>query len=683
MKIRRVKLKKKEKKAVYEKHKKSNTKQSKTNEKEILHPIEQYDFGVDVDEYVPAQVTNISIVDFRQKPWKINDENFEAKTDNQYIVPTEYLYIDGIYSSLMIDEKFESMVFSHSNSTSLQLRVSNKDTDNDTVMWCIVDMQKEKVWYQAKGYSLLIPPNDGWIRLIDKDSWNHDAHDADVVIKTHAETDEDAKLLYDLPHDSEQKEILQTDNTDFIPKIYQCIAQSFCMNSDENTKSENVELLSSSALDRYYDKKTDWVCFHCGNYNHASYIGTVMNNTLKQCTLCGIKEIDSIIMKIKGNNSYNALQISTIDDSDNELTESKYDNDAFNSYLICPQELNGTNPCKYLLRLQNNLSKYQQWLKKIKEKKKSIDINSTTNVNVLKLDKKSFLDILVKSAKKLNTINAQEIEKLTQMITNDILTIEMFLKRKTFLNTVRNNTSISTGKAARMYRTIKQYLYIAAQTKQFGEFLTTTNAHCIDTDYYHILKYHMNDQYGGNTETRDAVFEYFQSKIICDIKDCSSRFRNDNSYRAVDYKETKQYQNEEIKQNNVNNNDNKEEEEDFDEVNTWVLKQRYVQNKLDTIHEYFIHHNFNKNDPEEQLIDTILEEDENKIEMVELQKLKSVNNGNDNNSLMNEINKDKYVTDATNITKYGFGIDHYYPHLQPKYSCIKEEIIKNSLKQIS
>ena len=243
----------------------------------------------------------------------------------------------------------------------------------------------------------------------------------------------------------------------------------------------------------------------------------------------------------------------------------------------------------------------------------------------------------------------------------------MLSSRKQFLDTLCDTAEITKGKSRRVYKKITEYLHIAAQTKQFGEFLTTLNSSFIDKDYQHVLKYHINDSFGGNFNTKEATFNYFKSTIMCDIGDCSSHFRNNNGYRALDFKQTNQYIKEINDGKEIQINDSENED-----INKWILKQRYIQTTLDTIHEHLVHYEFNKVEEEGKME----EQDELGIKQLDI-------NADTKMVYNNQINTSKYITDSTNLTKYGFGIDHYYPSLRPIYSCIKHELIKNKLHQIS
>eukprot|EP01083_Nonionella_stella_P154766 499123_1 len=110
-------------------------------------------------------------------------------TDNDYYVPDEYSYIDGVYGPLRFDPTFKSMIYCHHNCKWLELRVANAFDDgiqgNRVVTtWNIVDMKKQTVFYQAKGESLLIPPVFGWKRLIDVDTKKSQKDEIDIEILT-------------------------------------------------------------------------------------------------------------------------------------------------------------------------------------------------------------------------------------------------------------------------------------------------------------------------------------------------------------------------------------------------------------------------------------------------------------------------------------------------------------------
>eukprot|EP01084_Bolivina_argentea_P312530 541085_1 len=152
------------------------------------------------------------------------------------------------------------------------------------------------------------------------------------------------------------------DNGDFIKKAYDAIAHCFACNYDE--KENNI---ISSILPPLHNCQ-DWTCSNCGNYNFVKLIGSNMNINLSVCTLCGMKQRDSIILQLKGCDTY--VMVNYIDDEKNENDEKTGDNvdlliqTAQNhgcSFDLKCLHRNDNKDCQSILRLAKYLIIYKRW----------------------------------------------------------------------------------------------------------------------------------------------------------------------------------------------------------------------------------------------------------------------------------------------------------------------------------
>merc|ERR1712228_1159851 len=145
----------------------------------------------------------------------------------------------------------------------------------------------------------------------------------------------------------EQKE----EETDFIPRIIEAIAECFAFNIDSKQYGGKAKRMSSSAIymepleqqqsllqfekgHAVHDqrpkirKQTDWVCSNCSNFNHKFHIRSQLKNNWKRCTLCGTTELQSIIMALTEAYTYvsAARKFEKLED-ENKQTNEDNDND--------------------------------------------------------------------------------------------------------------------------------------------------------------------------------------------------------------------------------------------------------------------------------------------------------------------------------------------------------------------
>eukprot|EP01084_Bolivina_argentea_P071286 129629_1 len=92
-------------------------------------------------------------------------------------------------------------------------------------------------------------------------------------------------MIYDLVQNNDENANVP------VKKIYEAIAKCFILTHDVQ-KTKNTMLISQPT-------RKDWLCSNCSNYNFHNYIGGEINTDLSLCLLCGVQQIDCIIMKLK------------------------------------------------------------------------------------------------------------------------------------------------------------------------------------------------------------------------------------------------------------------------------------------------------------------------------------------------------------------------------------------------
>eukprot|EP01083_Nonionella_stella_P227643 807525_1 len=109
--------------------------------------------------------------------------------------------------------------------------------------------------------------------------------------------------------------------------------------------------------------------------------------------------------------------------------------------------------------------------------------------------------------------------------------------------------------------------------------------------------------------------------------------------------------------------------EDSDDI--WILKQYCVQNQLDAIHAHLVHSNWKR------VLQSLSSEDEKELELKDED---DINLELDDNGM---CNKGKYMTDLSDsdeiTSQFGFGIEHLYPYLKPRFESIQDELTRNTM----
>eukprot|EP01084_Bolivina_argentea_P285628 489850_1 len=183
---------------------------------------------------------------------------------------------------------------------------------------------------------------------------------------------------------------------DFVKRIYELIGDCFVFNDTLNQRAN------------------DWRCSNCTNYNFYKLIGKKVSGDLSICCLCGIQQTDSVILKVKGCDTFQMVNkiIETHrvneekKDNVDKLIETAIQKNSFN--LSCPNQ-NHNKQCVSLLRLAKQLIIYKRWLYTVYEKTNGQDdINKTIKFDIAKcIDDEEYKAIVIKSAKETKKIEQQ------------------------------------------------------------------------------------------------------------------------------------------------------------------------------------------------------------------------------------------------------------------------------------
>eukprot|EP01084_Bolivina_argentea_P267617 454333_1 len=286
----------------------------------------------------------------------------------------------------------------------------------------------------------------------------------------------------------------------FSEKIIDMVDEVMQNRPVHNNKESDVvriiyEKIAQCFIAPYYPSRrlyNNWICSDCGNHNFGKCINYKMNYDVSICSLCGIQQIDSIILKIKKGNSYLMVNEIVINKTDNE---EKNDIDILMQTVIKAKQINLKCPirndnhqCPAILSLGRVLIKYKRWLYTVYVNTKGDDnIDKTVQVNVRSVDSKTFKDIFVKYVEELNgelIKNTFDMNIVTKLIDNNdsLSNINGFLKmsRKTFSATLEEHAKIQRASASRIYTAIDKSLKHIVKKEQI-------NVENIDNKKYKLI----------------------------------------------------------------------------------------------------------------------------------------------------------------------------------------------------
>eukprot|EP01084_Bolivina_argentea_P302547 522238_1 len=371
-----------------------------------------------------------------------------------------------------------------------------------------------------------------------------------------------------------------------VKRVFTTIAKCFICNYDD------LELNNSQ----------DWVCCNCGNDNFSQWINNQLNKNLTMCCLCGISQIDAIVLKIR-NQDVNDIE-DDIKEKDNEKKGDVYAYETIQKVinvksakhvqtflnerkidLVCLSR-NDKIPCPSIMRLAGDLIRHHKWLKKIRNKNNH-DIDDTMKVTIIdNINDKTFESIFIESAKSIKKIKDTEFMELFKFpkIFNKLDTpLQTFLEiqRKTFSKELTKYTTVKRAPLGRLYNKIKRGLIKKA-------FLTGVDLNNVDYDYGHILQQHIHH---GNKASIKNVFRFFN--LIVHYEDSDPEIEHCISLKRYRKRRDKRYtENRDEKQSEEKQSPKKDNINLFQDKDIFTLKQIYHQTQLDIIHSYLVHSNW-------------------------------------------------------------------------------------------
>eukprot|EP01084_Bolivina_argentea_P025061 46636_1 len=202
---------------------------------------------------------------------------------------------------------------------------------------------------------------------------------------------------------------------DFVKVIYEKIANCFVW------KNENSVSLV---------RKDDWVCYNCGNKNFRMLIGSTIRTNLSACLLCGISYINSLILALRGHDTFimvnqvqhdtsNEAKYSHKTDEIDEMIETVIQTNKID--LLCLNK-NNNKECESMVRLCKHLIIYKRWIQSIYHSGGNSDnINKTTQVDITKfIDDDTFKEVLIESAKGIKKITQDDLNLLIKMVDDNV-----------------------------------------------------------------------------------------------------------------------------------------------------------------------------------------------------------------------------------------------------------------------
>eukprot|EP01084_Bolivina_argentea_P251527 421873_1 len=459
---------------------------------------------------------------------------------------------------------------------------------------------------------------------------------------------------------------------DFVKCIYDAIAECFTIKSQ-------------------FPAANEWICINCGNANFNKYINSKLCTNLSTCSLCGITQVDCVSLNIKHFDTY--LMVNEIDENDQTEDDTKDDIDKLIDGLLKndPFELfclhrNDKEMCPSIRRLAKQLIRYKRWLFTIYKKTKgNDDIERTVEIDIAKhVNDQIYKTIFIQTAKHFQKISKTDLQSLTKTFEDNAENIQnvktiLEMKRLNFAKVfLKKYTKIKVSTGAKLYTAIMKSLKQKAQTLQYGAFLSDLDIDTIDKDYHHILNSHIN---AGNKTTIKNALRFFKEVVHyedlqSEIEQCRSAKRNQSRILRLNSESDHKQHNIDL-QNSEINSSNK---------NIWQLKQYYIQSQLDIMHSYLVHSNW------EYFVKRYMDKCEHKNN-----EAKTNDDSDDDDIIQNEWNasdlspiddinnQNKYVTesDESDVTNYGFGIEHSHQHMLPKYGSVYDELLLNAFCKLS
>eukprot|EP01084_Bolivina_argentea_P083383 150967_1 len=482
-------------------------------------------------------------------------------------------------------------------------------------------------------------------------------------------TDTVVNMMDDIIDNDEDKELKKK-------QIFDAIAGSFLLNvteEDDDSDDEKYDIdefdILSHLTKQWYKQ---WKCNNCSNFNFCNYVSEVMNKNLSICTLCGITANESILLRLKNHDTYVMVNDHENNTEPQQLQKEEIKIDINLHSIIekkhfqlkCPI-LNEDKPCPFVLRLAKYLILHQKWVNNT-----NASVESTTTININNyVSNDRFATICIESAKSIGTISNDDMNLLFNLIDKKTF---LSLTRKSFAEMIKQQTKnkIKAAFTVKWYKLILNSLKKEAQINQHGVIISqiAAAANIIDTDFQHIWKCHINE---GTAVTIENVLRFFQSVIH--YEDIDSLIMN---CKSVDRLKERIHLSEEKSSDiqakiisvidNINNKEDK---------HIWFLKQYYIQTQMDIIHSYLAHTDW------KYLVNQHLGFPTKTIDVDDNCNKQSETLYENSESILSierhRQNKNKYVSN------YGFGMDYTHTHLDPKYKCMRHELLLNALCYLS
>eukprot|EP01084_Bolivina_argentea_P177027 306218_1 len=478
-------------------------------------------------------------------------------------------------------------------------------------------------------------------------------------------------LVYQIKNGKRGK-IVQAFSNDLMEKV-----EDLMKNNEHDGFVEQVyEFVAKCFLSKNELGLNEWICGNCGNENFGKYIGGELRNNPQNCSLCSLKQKDSIVLILKNHDTYTMVKNEAIEFHEKTKNEQKDDSNIDKTIqevlenkdddwkLFC-RDLISQQTCPSVLRLSKYLLQYKEALQKIED----TNINDIQNTIQRNIDKYVNNEIFCKLFMKC--VNKQA--KITQKDVNLLKTNSISMDKDVFLKFSRKEFCIEMQKTSqnRIKRTTSSRLYkdVMKSLKKkacFDDFLADINMDDVEYDWQHILDFHVSAQH-GDPITIENIFRFFDKVIHyedtpTEKEKCISKINHQKRIQTNTEKR--------IQFNSGDKNHNFE-----DDKKLFEIKQDYMQHMLDKIHCFLAHSDFQQylNRYFEQCKEQTDEKDEKQSKPIRV-----------NLSSHPTLNKSKYITEIpesanTQIMSYGFGINHSHPYLTPKYNSIHNEILFNSL----
>eukprot|EP01084_Bolivina_argentea_P309521 535397_1 len=353
------------------------------------------------------------------------------------------------------------------------------------------------------------------------------------------------------------------------------------------------------------------------------------------------------------------------DEKDDDIDELMKQTLKSQSFALFCLNRNDKEICPSIWKLAKHLIKYKRWLFTIyKNNDGDNNIEKTIQADVDKfIDNNTFQNVFMETIKNSPKFNhGNNFQILIKIINEGKFNNETFLKngRKSFCLKVKKltNGKIKPVYSGKLYSAVANALKYKAQTLQFGEFLSDLDMDIIEKDYHHILKSHIND---GNKTTMKNAFLFFKAAVHfedvdTEVAECHSVNRKEKRINKMHSKAI----------------DEENKTKFYDKIDIWTLKQYHIQSQLDIIHAYLVHSSWK----------SFFKRYSNRYSKDQDEKTDNETTDEVVSEWNESRNLDKFVTKIDN-NQYGFGIEHSYHYLQPKYESIFDELVLNELCTLS